>query len=145
MKQISYVMVKPEFANDQRVIDEVKRRLNEVGVTVVEEGFINYDRDHAKKHYRAHVDKSFYPELENYIVSDKAFGMKVEGEDAIAKIREIAGPPKNPQPGTIRFDIPQMLGIERRMTENVVHSSDNEQDALFELSIFEDLLMEKEK
>lgn len=145
MKQISYVMVKPEFANDQRIIDEVKGRLGEKGIKILEEGFIKYNRDCAKKHYRHHVGKAFYPELEDYIVSDKAYGMKVEGENAIATIRELAGSTKDPKPGTIRFDVPEMFGYERRITQNVVHSSDNEEDALFELSIFEELLIENEK
>lgn len=145
MKQISYVMIKPEFANDPRIIAEVKRRLIEKGIKILEEGFIRYDRPRAKKHYRNHVGKPFYPELEDYIVSDKAFGMKVCGEDAIAIIRELAGSTKEPKPGTIRYDIPEMFGYERRITENVVHSSDNEKDAIFEVSIFEELLLEQEK
>lgn len=145
MKQISYVMIKPEFANDPRIIEEVKRRLIEKGIEILEEGFIRYDRPRAKKHYRHHVEKSFYPELEDYIVSDKAYGMKVSGEEAIAVIRELAGSTKDPKPGTIRYDIPEMFGYERRITQNVVHSSDCVEDAMFELSIFEDLLQEKEK
>ena len=142
MIQQSYVMVKPEFANDPRVIIEVKRRLENAGIKILEEGFIKYDDRRAKMHYHEHVGKGFYPELEAYITSDKAYGMKVEGENAITIIRELAGSTKNPQPGTIRYDIPEGLGLERRITENVVHSSDSEDAARFELKIFEELLRE---
>ncbi len=140
MKQTSYVMVKPGFANNDKVVAEVKKRLKENGISILEEGFIRYDEAHAKRHYHEHVGKSFYPELEAYITSDKAYGMKVEGENAIARIRALAGSTKNPEPGTIRYDIPEMLGIERRITENVVHSSDSEEAAKLELAIFKELL-----
>lgn len=140
MKQTSYVMVKPGFANNDKVVAEVKKRLKENGISILEEGFIRYDEAHAKRHYHEHVGKSFYPELEAYITSDMAYGMKVEGEDAIARIRALAGSTKNPEPGTIRYDIPEMLGIERRITENVVHSSDSEESAKNELAIFNELL-----
>lgn len=140
MKQTSYVMVKPGFANNDKVVAEVKKRLKENGISILEEGFIRYDEAHAKRHYHEHVGKSFYLGLEAYITSDKAYGMKVEGEDAIARIRALAGSTKNPEPGTIRYDIPEMLGIERRITENVVHSSDSEEAAKLELAIFKELL-----
>lgn len=142
MIQQSYVMVKPEFANDPRVIKEVKRRLENAGIKILEEGFIKYDDRRAKMHYHAHVGKGFYPELEAYITSDKAYGMKVEGENAITIIRKLAGPTNEPGPGTIRYDIPKALGLKPRMTENVVHSSDSEDAARFELKIFEELLRE---
>ena len=140
MKQTSYVMVKPGFADNDKVVAEVKKRLKENGISILEEGFIRYDEAHAKRHYHEHVGKSFYPELETYITSDKAYGMKVEGEDAISRIRALAGSTKNPEPGTIRYDIPEMLGVERRITENVVHSSDSEEAAKLELAIFKELL-----
>lgn len=144
MKQTSYVMVKPGFANDIAVINEIKKRLESNGIKIEEEGFIKYDKKHADAHYHEHIGKGFFPELEQYIMSDKAYGMKVSGEDAIAKIRELAGSTKNPVPGTIRFDIPEMLGIERDITANVVHSSDSVEAAKRELAIFEDLKIENE-
>ena len=144
MKQKTYVMIKPEFANDLYVIAEVKNRLIKSGLTIEEQGFILYDKARAKRHYHEHVGKSFYGELEEYITSDKAFGMKVVGENAITKVRALAGATKNPEPGTIRYDIPKTLGIERDITKNVVHSSDSEDSAKLELSIFEELLSEKD-
>ena len=142
MREISYVMVKPEFANNKQVIAEVIKRLQAKGIVILEESYINYDEKRAKMHYHEHVGKGFYPELEKYITSDKAYGMKVQGENAIAVIRALAGSTKNPEPGTIRYDIPKALGLERRITENVVHSSDSPESAKLELSIFEQLAKE---
>lgn len=140
MKQTSYVMVKPEFANNAKVINEIKTRLANNNLQVVCEGYVNYDADSAKQHYHEHVGKDFYPELEQYITSDKAYGMEVVGEDAIAVIRKVVGATKNPEPGTIRYDIPEILNIERRITQNVVHASDSETSASVELEIFKSLL-----
>lgn len=145
MKQISYVMVKPEFANDQRVVDEVKARLKANGIEILDEGFIRYDKSRAKRHYHEHIHREFYPKLEAYITGDKAYGMRVEGENAIAVIRELAGPTNNPEAGSIRYDIPKMLGKEMRMTENVIHSSDKPESAKLELEIFDELLNESEE
>ncbi|MDY2695725.1 MAG: nucleoside-diphosphate kinase [Eubacteriales bacterium] len=142
MIEQSYVMVKPEFANNKQVIAEVKKRLQAKGIVILEESYINYDEKRAKMHYHEHVGKGFYPELEKYITSDKAYGMKVQGENAIAVIRALAGSTKNPEPGTIRYDIPKALGLERRITENVVHSSDSPESAKLELAIFEQLAKE---
>ena len=142
MRQTSYVMVKPEFANNKTVIAEVIKRLNKAGIKILKQGYIKYDTKRAQRHYHEHVGKGFYAELEEYITSDKAYGMMVEGENAIAVIRELAGATKNPAEGTIRYDIPNMLGLERRITQNVVHSSDSEQSASLELKIFEELLRE---
>ncbi len=140
MREISYVMVKPEFANYQAVIDEVKQRLQEAGLIVTKESFLNYTSDDAKKHYAEHVGKDFYPSLEEYITSDKAYGMQVEGENAISTIRTIIGSTKNPAEGTIRYDIPLSLGLELRITQNVVHASDSADSAKRELGIFENIL-----
>ena len=145
MIEQSYVMVKPEFANNKQVIAEVKKRLQAKGIVILEESYINYDEKREKMHYHEQVGKGFYPELEKYITSDKAYGMKVQGENAIAVIRALAGSTKNPEPGTIRYDIPKALGLERRITENVVHSSDSPESAKLELAIFEQLAKEHKK
>lgn len=139
MKEKSYVMVKPEFANKSVVIYMVKTRLAAAGLKVEEESFVKYNVEHARRHYHEHVGKGFYPDLENYITSDKAYGMVVSGENAIAKIREICGSTKNPASGTIRHDIPKLLGLEIRVTQNVVHSSDSPAAAEKEIAIFHDL------
>lgn len=159
MEQESYVMAKPGFANDPRVISYIKSRILAVDLKIVKEGEVYYNRPAAQKHYAEHFRgsyenaKGFYPELEDYIVSDKAYGMKVVGEDAIAKIRAIVGSTMKinkdtnevilPAEGTIRHDVPVMLGIKHDMTKNVVHASDSEASAKKELAIFESLL-EKE-
>lgn len=143
MKELSYVMVKPEFANKPEVVEEVKRQLLEKGenkLTILKGEYIRYTAEDAKKHYAEHIGKDFYPNLERYITSDIAYGMIVEGENAIAQIRAVVGSTKNPAEGTIRYEIPKMLGLELRVTENVVHASDSVASAEREIAIFEGML-----
>ena len=143
MKELSYVMVKPEFANKPEVVEEVKRQLLEKGenkLTILKGEYIRYTAEDAKKHYAEHIGKDFYPNLERYITSDIAYGMIVEGESAIAQIRAVVGSTKNPAEGTIRYEIPKMLGLELRVTENVVHASDSVASAEREIAIFEGML-----
>ena len=156
MKEVSYVMVKPHFANHQNVIDYVKTRLTEeLGLTIEKEAFVKYDRTTAQKHYAEHFRgsyenaKGFYKELEDYITSDVTYGMKVSGEDVIAKVRSITGSTIKidketgaeilPAQGTIRYEVPIMLGEKHGMTENVLHASDKPESAEAELEIFEEL------
>jgi nucleoside-diphosphate kinase len=148
--QKTYVMIKPHFANYKIVVDEIKKRLLNLGVKITTEGFIKYDKNSAEQHYAEHVGKPFYPELERYITSDKAYGMIIEGENAISQVRSIAGATikkdketgelRLPDEGTIRRDIPKLIGEECRQTENVLHSSDSEESARREIEIFKKLL-----
>lgn len=140
-KQTTYVMVKPEFAQacDYKAIRIIRSRILEKGLNIVEECFIRYDKDHAKQHYHEHVGKPFYRELEEYITSDRAYGMVVTGENAIQIVRDLCGATKNPEEGTIRYDIPNMLGRDLDVTKNVVHSSDSPEAAEREIKIFKKL------
>ena len=143
MIEKSYVMVKPEFANHPEVVEEVKKQLlNKSGNTlnILKGEYIQYTSEDAQKHYAEHIGKDFYPELEKYITSDIAYGMIIEGDNAISLIRNIIGSTKNPAEGTIRYEIPKMLGLELRITQNVVHASDSTTSAEREISIFENML-----
>lgn len=139
----SYVMIKPEFANYQWVVKEVQTRLEKVGLHIVCAGYVKYSAKEAKVHYAEHIEKSFYPELEGYITSDKAYGMVVVGENAIKRVRYIVnGPEKIPTPGSIRYDIPKLLGRELDITKNVIHASDKPESAENEEKIFRALLQD---
>lgn len=137
----SYVMIKPEFANHDWIVDEVIKRLYRAGLRIVCAGFVSYTREDAKVHYAEHVEKSFYKELEDYIVSDKAFGMIVEGENVIKRVRFIVnGPEKAPSAGSIRYDIPKLMGRELDITKNVIHASDKPESEEVEEKLFRSLL-----
>lgn len=137
MKEKTYIMIKPHFANHEKVINKIKEKIEDLGLEIKDSGFIKYTVDAAQKHYAEHFRgsyenaKGFYKELEDYIVSDKAFGMIVEGENAISVMR---GAIKE-----IRAVVPMMLNEEPRLTENVIHGSDCVESAENEIKIFNSL------
>ena len=151
----SFVMVKPKFANNPQVVEYVKNRLEEIGLKVVSGEYKRYSAEKAQEHYAEHFRgsyenaKPFYKQLEEYITSDKVYGMEVVGENAIARIREIVGSTIKtdketgvkilPAKGTIRYEVPVMLGEEHQITQNVVHASDAVDAAERELEIFKTL------
>ena len=133
----TYIMVKPHFANFPEVINLVKKEAVNAGMKIIDEKFIKYSVKDAQKHYAEHFRgsyenaKGFYKELENYITSDKAYGMVMVGENAITTMRTIIK--------RLRLEVPAMLGEEPRMTENVLHGSDCEESANNEIAIFNGL------
>lgn len=138
MKERSYVMIKPEFANSPEAIAETKRRFLEAGLKIIEESYVTYDKKSAEEHYEEHKEKVFFGELVDYLASDKSYAMIIEGEDAINKIRELVVRDKKvgPQPGDIRFDIPVMFGLPVDKTKNVIHASDSPASAKREEAIY---------
>ena len=129
----TYLMVKPYFADKPEVVNFIKSIVeDELGLEIVEQGYIKYDRESAKKHYVNHVGKFYYSELEDYITSGRAYGMVVAGDHAIEKTRAAIK--------FIREYVPAMLGEEPRKTENVIHGSDEIPSAELEMAIFRNLL-----
>jgi len=144
MKEFSYVMVKPGFANNKKIIDEIKRRIKAQGFSILDESFIKYTSETIDIHYAELKSrpelKDIYPGIKAYMLSDKVYGMHIEGENCIQVIREITGSTKNPNPGTIRFDIPvHFLNTQPTTPGNVIHASDSVENAKIELAIFNQL------
>ena len=151
----SFVMIKPRFANNQKVIDYVKEKLTNAGLKIISEEFKKYSIENAQKHYAEHFlgsyenAKPFYKNLENYITSDKVYGMEIHGENAIKTIRELVGSTIKtnketgekilPAKGTIRYEVPILLNEEHGITENVIHASDSPEAAERELNIFKNM------
>ena len=134
----TYVMVKPHFANNQDVIDLVKKEIKNAGLTILKEKFVKYEISDAQEHYAEHFRgsyenaKGFYKELENYITSDKAYGFVIEGENAKQTMRTIIS--------RLRVEVPKMLNEEPDMTKNVLHGSDlTPNSEVKEIAIFERL------
>lgn len=151
----SFVMIKPRFANNQKVIDFVKESLTNAGLEIVSGEFKKYTIEKAQEHYAEHFlgsyenAKPFYKNLEQYITSDKVYGMEIQGDNAIKKIRELVGSTIKinketgekvlPAKGTIRYEVPLLLNEEHHITENVIHASDSLESAERELKIFKNM------
>ncbi len=138
MKQKTYIMVKPEFAENAEIINLVKNEAENAGMKILREKFVKYSVENAQKHYAEHFRgsyenaKHFYTKLEDYIVSDRAYGMVMEGEDAIETMRTIIK--------RLRTTIPPISDDpEINITKNVLHGSDCESSAENEIAIFDSM------
>ncbi len=99
---------------------------------IVAARLVNLTRQEAEGFYAVHRGKGFFESLTAFMSSGRALAMVLEGEDAIARLREIMGAtnPANAAPGTIRKLY--AANIER----NAVHGSDAAETAAFEIGYF---------
>lgn len=125
------VLIKPDAVMNHH-IGAVITRFEKRGLKITDMRMLTINKKMAALHYAEHVEKAFYPELENFITSGPVVAMVVEGEAAISAVRQMAGAtdPMKAQPGTIRADF--ALSV----TRNVLHSSDSSQSAVREIAVF---------
>jgi len=129
--ETTLVLVKPDGVR-RGLIGEVVGRFERKGFAIVGARLIKFDNELAGRHYAEHVQKSFYPELREFITSGPTLALAVRGENAIASVRAMMGAtnPANSAPGTIRGDFATIV------TENIVHGSDSAASAERELAIY---------
>lgn len=124
-------IIKPD-AVKKNVIGEIISRFEKNGLRIAAMKKIWMTKEEAKGFYIVHKDKPFYDSLTDFMSEGPIVVMVLEGENAIAKNREIMGAtnPANAAPGTIRKDFAE--NIER----NAVHGSDSQETAAFEIKYF---------
>jgi nucleoside-diphosphate kinase len=124
-------IVKPDGVS-RNLIGEVYRRLETAGLRVIAARMMHLSQREAEGFYAVHRARPFFKDLVGYMTSGPVIVQALEGENAIAKNREIMGAtdPKNAAPGTIRADL--ALSIE----QNVVHGSDAPETAAQEIAYF---------
>lgn len=127
----TFIMIKPDGVA-RGLVGEVISRFESKGLKLEKIRGLRIDEQLAKTHYAEHVDRSFFPELLEFITSGPVVAMEWSGDDAIAVCRAMMGAtnPKDAAPGTIRGD----LGLV--VTENIVHGSDGQESATRELELF---------
>jgi nucleoside-diphosphate kinase len=127
----TFIMVKPDGVR-RGLVGEVIGRFERKGLRLGQIRSLEIDEDLARRHYAEHVEKAFFPELLEFIVSGPVVAMEWTGEDAVSVARTLMGAtdPKKAAPGTIRGD----FGL--AVTHNIVHGSDSPDSAERELQIF---------
>ena len=125
------ILVKPDGVS-RGLVGEVIARIERKGFTLQALELRTLERATAEEHYAEHTDKPFFGELVDFITSAPLVAMCVEGENAIAGMRQIMGAtnPIESAPGSIRGDFATAIG------ENIVHGSDSPESATRELGIF---------
>ncbi len=131
MKEKTLSIIKPDGVS-RNLIGEVIVRLEKAGLKIVAMKMINMNKEQAKGFYKVHEGKPFYDSVTDFMSSGPCVVMVLEGEDAIGIYRTLMGATnfKEAEEGTIRREF--ATDIEK----NVVHGSDTEKTANFEISYF---------
>ena len=124
-------IIKPD-AVAKNVIGEIYSRFESAGFKIVAAKMILLDEITAGGFYAVHQDRPFFKDLISFMTSGPVIVQVLEGENAVAKHREIMGAtnPQEASSGTIRADFAESLD------ENAVHGSDSIENAAIEIAYF---------
>jgi len=129
--QRTFSMIKPD-ATKRNLTGKINAKLEEAGLRIVAQKRVHLTPAQAGQFYAVHKDRPFYGELVEFMSSGPIVAQVLEGEDAVAKNREVMGAtnPADAADGTIRKDFALSIG------ENSVHGSDAPDTAAEEISFF---------
>ncbi|AKS41919.1 nucleoside-diphosphate kinase [Wenzhouxiangella marina] len=124
-------IIKPD-AVAKNVIGEIYTRFERAGLKVVAARMKHLSQADAEGFYAVHKDRPFFADLVKFMTSGPVMIQVLEGQDAIARNRELMGAtdPRQAAPGTIRADFATSIDA------NAVHGSDGEDTAAQEIAFF---------
>jgi nucleoside-diphosphate kinase len=127
----TFSIVKPDGVQ-KNLIGEVYRRFEQAGLRVIGARMVQLTQAQAEGFYAVHRERPFFKDLVKYMISGPVVVQVLEGENAVAKNRELMGAtdPKKADKGTIRADFATSI------EENVVHGSDSLENAKIEIAYF---------
>lgn len=130
-KQQTFSIIKPD-ATRRNLTGAINQRFEENGLRIVAQKRIHMTREQAEGFYAVHKDRPFFGELVDFMISEPVVVQVLEGENAVAKNREIMGAtnPEEAAEGTIRKEFALSIG------ENSVHGSDSDENAAIEIAFF---------
>lgn len=124
-------IIKPD-AVKKNVIGQILARFEKAGLCVVAARMKHLSRAEAEGFYAVHRQRPFFRDLVEFMISGPVLIQVLEGENAIARNRELMGAtdPKKAERGTIRADFAQSIDA------NAVHGSDSVENARTEVAYF---------
>ena len=124
-------IIKPD-AVAKNVIGKIVSRFEAAGLKIVAAKLVHLSRSEAEQFYAVHKERPFFKDLVEFMISGPVFVQVLEGEDAIAKNRDLMGAtdPKKAAAGTIRADFADSIDA------NAVHGSDAPETANNEVAFF---------
>lgn len=127
----TFSIIKPD-ATKRNITGKVITMLEDAGLRVVAQKRVHLTKNQAEEFYGVHSDKPFFGGLVEFMISEPVVVQVLEGENAVAKNREVMGAtnPENAEAGTIRKELALSLG------ENTVHGSDSVENAAIEIAFF---------
>ncbi|MDO5059194.1 MAG: nucleoside-diphosphate kinase [Neisseria sp.] len=124
-------IVKPD-AVAKNVIGKIYDRFESNGLKIVAAKMKHLSKEEAEGFYAVHKERPFFADLVAFMTSGPVMIQVLEGENAVAKNRELMGAtnPKEAAAGTIRADFAESIDA------NAVHGSDSEENAAIEIAYF---------
>lgn len=127
----TFSIIKPD-ATKRNLTGAINAKLEEAGLRIVAQKRIHMTKEQAEGFYAVHKERPFFGELTEFMSSAPVVVQVLEGEDAVAKNREVMGAtnPEEADAGTIRKEHALSIG------ENSVHGSDSLDNAKIEIEYF---------
>jgi nucleoside-diphosphate kinase len=124
-------IIKPD-ATRRNLTGAINQRFERGGLRIVAQKRLFLTRDMAERFYAVHAQRPFYDSLVGFMISGPVVAQVLEGENAVARNREIMGAtdPAKADPGTIRKDFAESIEA------NSVHGSDSPENAAQEIAFF---------
>ncbi|WP_345989508.1 nucleoside-diphosphate kinase [Sulfurimonas sp. HSL1-2] len=124
-------IIKPD-AVAKGVVGKILDRFESNGLRVAATKMLQLSRKDAQDFYAVHKERPFFTDLVEFMVSGPVVVSVLEGEDAVAKNRDLMGAtnPQEAAPGTIRADFAENIDA------NAVHGSDSLENAEIEIRFF---------
>ena len=127
----TFSIIKPD-ATKRNLTGAINKKLEDAGLRIIAQKRIHMTKEQAEGFYAVHKERPFFGELTEFMVSEPVVVQVLEGEDAVAKNREVMGAtnPEEADAGTIRKEYALNIG------ENSVHGSDSLENAANEIKFF---------
>jgi nucleoside-diphosphate kinase len=127
----TFSILKPD-ATERNITGAINAIIEKAGLRIVAQKRVRISREQAEKFYAVHRERPFFRELVDFMISGPVVVQVLEGENAIAKYREVMGAtdPAKAVVGTIRKTHAKSIG------ENSVHGSDAPETAVREIAQF---------
>jgi len=127
----TFSIIKPD-ATARNLTGAINALIEQAGLRIVAQKRVRITREQAETFYAVHKERPFFRELVDFMISGPVVVQVLEGENAIAKYRDIMGAtdPAKAAPGTIRKTYAKSIG------ENSVHGSDAAETAAAEIAQF---------
>ena len=131
MTERTFSFIKPD-ATERNLTGMVNAVIEDAGLRIVAQRRIKMTREQAEKFYEIHKERPFFGELVDFMTSGPVVVQVLEGDNAVARYREVMGAtnPEQAAEGTIRKLYARNVG------ENSVHGSDSADNAKIEIAQF---------
>ncbi|MGF6231301.1 nucleoside-diphosphate kinase [Inquilinus ginsengisoli] len=131
MAERTFSIIKPD-ATRRNLTGKINAKFEEAGLRIVAQKRVQLSRAQAEAFYGVHAARPFFNDLCNFMISGPVVVQVLEGDNAVARNREIMGAtnPANAEPGTIRKEFAESIEA------NSVHGSDSAENAAIEIAFF---------